>query len=1317
MFGHGSPSSFARALAPIALAFCALSNGSLSAQEFTVAQSVAVPAVTPIKESYTLRITWGGGDLQQWLGRIRLNGGALSGLKLLSNDADASASLWIENGELQIKDLAPHRRDAVELTADAGQDGQLTIELAAGIEAPPITAQVALATLAQRPYELRLDEHGGFLQAALVPQPFIQLSFQGDTQRPGMLIFAPGEQLSFELAAVLPSSLHGTSVDIQTTLCPARSKDVLWTDNQRLPVPVDGHPIVNLNVPLQQADGCYTVRVAISRPSGYFRDKFFPAATTPLAERSFEVVVLDSRSSKAEAAPHWNSVLEIDPTNPRWVERLPAWTQLRRLPGLNLSHGPLGSVRPGVADLPAGRFVELPPTVPGTEPHWQAYTLPLEAMGAPHILEVDYPADTEQHFGLSIVEPNAAGVIEGLHNGADVYVEGFGRSTQPKQTHRMLFWPRTQAPLLIVTNQHPTAPSRFGQIRVLKCTGPISPDPSMPVKQDRMIATYLASPALRESFGASQVLKNDSGEASRSVDDCQTSYEVATRLADYVRYGGFNTAVLSSLADGNSSQSTAQLVLNQPSEKGGSNLSRDADTLELALRVFDRAHLRLIPAIEFSRPMPRLEELRRTSDPQIAGIELVGPDGRTWLQTYGTRNGLAPYYNLLNPRVQEAMLQTAHDMVARYGRHAALGGLAVQLSGDGYAQLPPLDWALDDTTIVRFQQSTGVMIPNAGPDRFRARAAALLNEHSDQWRTWRAAIISDFYAKLAGEVCGQDERRLLLTTERLLNQPILAQRVRPNLLAETRLTDAFAELGLDRPTLERIPGLVLCPTLYVEPATPLVDRAIDLELSAGFAKWRQPATDSIGAALLYHRPDGLVTSSLAAHSKASLKVANDFHIQYQPLPYSAASRQPYLRTIMQGDSEVLLDGGDLLLSGQDEKLRNLRFILSLLPSATTARVSDTVKQPVVIRSFAEPNAVTLVAMNVSPWSVTTQVTLDLPQNTRLDPVAAPDLNGAVTANKALVLNAGRQNWSVTLEPYDVQAVRIATPGSKVAALQVDLSPAAQAELTASLKDLSDRDLSAPHEYTSLANPSFELPGRPIAGWQLKEGAAGGGILPDVNQPQDGKASLYIRSAGSATVESDPFPTPATGQLAMTVFARAKNMAPGTQLRLIFESDTNGRPKRIGFPVNGADLERPNDQWGRPLAVYVNNLPLDSRSKSRLVFEVTGPGEVWLDNIKLYDLNCPPKIYKDAQSEILQLVRRGHDAQCAYDAGQISDCQELLESYWLRFVKAYTPAPALEVATLPAKPQNSASGPPPANKEEPPAPGISDRIKRMVPILR
>lgn len=1301
MIGHGRPSSLALALARIALLLCAFQTCAAFGQE------IAQPA-----EPMRLRVTWGGGQASQWTGRVRLDKGELSSLKLLGLDADAAGSVWLDKSQVHIGSLSPRKSDRFEIAANAAADANLLIELAAGAPATPAQAKIPLADLLKRPYQLPLDDRGNSLKIEVIPNPALHISIKRES-----LIFAPGEQLSFELAPELANTLHGTTLDIHATLTAARHKEVSWFENQRLPVPVNGHPKMDLNVPLQVPEGVYTVHVSVSRPAGYIRDKFLPGAATPIAERSFQIVVLDPHPPTQTPNADWDAVLEIDPTNPRWVERLPSWTQFRRIPGLN--GGPLGSIRTASVELTLGRFVELPAPAAGADPHWQAYSLPLEVVGVPHVLEIDFPSDEEQHFGLSIVEPNAVGVVEGIHRDAGVYVEGLGRSeAKQKQTQRLIFWPRTQAPLLVVTNQHPTAAAHFGQIRVLKRTGQMSADAKGPPSRERLIAAYLARPLAAETFGATQSAENTSiGGASESVDDCQTFYETATRLADYVRYGGFNSAVVSVMADGSSIYPNPQMLFTPRYDTGRlADRLRDTDGLELTLRVFDREQLTLVPAIEFAAPLPKLEELRRASDSQTSGLELIGPDGRTWLETNGARSGLAPYYNLLDPRVQRAMLDIVGDLVKRYGGHPAFGGLAIQLSGDGYSQLPPIEWALDDATVERFERASGIQLNATGSGRFAARHAALTGQHANAWRSWRAAQVADFYGRLAALVRGDSDRRLLLTTEKLFDHPQIGRRIRPNLLVENRVPSMLLELGLDRQSLERVPGLVLCPTRYVEPMTPLPERAADLELNEAFAQWRQPGSIAKPGALLYHRPVQLRLESF--ENGSPFRVVDEMRLTSQPLPQGAAARQPYLQALLEGDPAVLIDGGDLLPLGQEELLRGVRSVLAELPAS--AKVSEVTKQPVVVRTYAEANQATIVVLNMSPFHVEAQVTLDVPQSATLEPLSAPTDENMSAPVKSLTVAAGRQPWKLSLEPFEIRAVRIPISGAKAVEVRADLGAAASAELTARLADLANRDLSAERAYRGPANPSFESIGGagPIAGWHISSNAGNPTMQLDATSPQDEKTSLYFRSGGqAATVDSDPFPTPTTGQLAMTVFARGQNIAPNTELRLVFKSERGGQVYLRAASVRGTETQRENQQWGRPFAILVNDLPLESHGQMQISFELTGPGEVWLDNVKLYDLLFPLKFYGNKDAEILQLLRRTHDAQAAFDAGQVSNCIQLLDGYWPKFVTAYTPLAQPKIALAPAPQTKQQPSTPQSNEGEQPAPGIRDHIKRIVPILR
>jgi hypothetical protein len=1319
MIGHGSPSSSptARArnaplsvrsfgdprcaiIAQLALVLCALFTCSAAAQDALV------------NETMRLRISWGGGDSTAWHGQVWLDSGPLSNLKLLGLAADGAGSIWLEEGQVRIKSLSAHTFDVIEVAANASENAQLFVELTrdspsdAGKPMAPI--KVPLADILRRPYELRLDDRGNTLKVEHVPSDAIHIVMDRET-----LIFAPGEQLSFELRPELPDMAPGTTLDIHTTLSPARGDETIWSEQQRLAVPIEGAPTATINVPLPTIERVYTVRVSASRPSG-FRPKFFPVGAAPIAERSIDVVVLDTNPPRAATNEIWETVLEVDPTSPGWWERLPTWTQLRRIPGINSRQ--LGSIRAGTINLPFGRFVELPPTAPGSDPHWQAYSLPVEAVGAPHLLEIEYPANDEQNFGISIVEPNATGVVEGIGRDSGVYVESFGRENA-KQTHRMVFWPRTQVPMLLVTNQHSTAAAHFGHIRVLKRSTPqLTAAPAIRGPSDRMVAAYVARPLLAESFGATSGLSRVAGAIPsevRAVDDWQTFYESATRLSEYVRYGGYNSAVVNVLSDGSAIYPSAHLPSTPLYNTGrGSTDAAERDGLELLLRVFDRDGLALVPALQLAAPLPALEELRRTSNPQTSGLEWVGPTGRTWLEVNGAPQGLAPYYNLLEPRVQQAVLEVVRELVERYGHHTAFAGLSIQLSANGYAQLPPLDWGLDDATIARFEHDTGIQLAATGPNRFAERHALLTREHVDAWRKWRTEQIVEFYAQIAAmlrENGTSSGNRLILTLEDALAHPNLAARVRPNILLANRVDGTLLDAGLDRPRLETIPGVVVCATRYVESMAPLAERAIDFELNEAFAAWQKRAdSNSVPAALLYHRPQ---RRRLAPFPMNNLRFAGDIKLVSQMSAHGAAVRQPYVQTLLQHDPAVLIDGGELLPLGQDDALRSAREITRQLP--TTADVTDITKQPVTVRTYAESNGVTLLVVNASPWHADASIMLDVPRATTMKPLPAVD-NAKSAAPSALA--AGQQPWSMSLGPYAIQAVRIELPGVRVLEVNAKPNQAAKAELAARIKDLDNRDLNAPRAYTALHNPSFEPVGGagPPAGWRLIGKSATAEL--DATNPHDGTTCVYFRNeAGVAALESDPFPTPATGQLAVTVLVRGHQMSPGSELRMVIEGKYEGqlyRRSRIVEPTN------PNvpEQWQFSKPILVNDLPLEVRGDIQIRFEMTGPGEVWLDCVSVYDLLFPLKFYKFEEAEIMRFVRLNHDTKSAFDDGRIVDCARDMEKYWSRFLAEYTPRiqPVMPIQPAPMPPAQLAT---PPKQNEQPVPSIGERIKSVFPFVK
>ncbi len=431
----------------------------------------------------------------------------------------------------------------------------------------------------------------------------------------------------------------------------------------------------------------------------------------------------------------------------------------------------------------------------------------------------------------------------------------------------------------------------------------------------------------------------------------------------------------------------------------------------------------------------------------------------------------------------------------------------------------------------------------------------------------------------------------------------------------------------------------------------------------------------------------------------------------QPLSQGLSVRQPYLEALAEHDPTMIIDGGELLPLGQEDVLRDVRQTLALLP--TSAEVTEVAKQPIIVRTYSDPNRTTVVAMNMSPWHCDATVTVDVPQATTLERLSIAAANDPGTT-KSIALPAGRQPWAAPLGPYEMSVVRIPIASAKVVDIQVGLSPA-NAELAAKLADLANRDLTAPSDYRVLPNPSFEPIGGAgrVPGWHLSGNSGKAVAELDATKPQDGKTSLYFRCDGqSAVIESDPFPAPPTGQLAMTVYARGQNLSPQTELRLVLEADQEGNAYRPAARVTAADLQHPNGEWGGSVAILVPDLPLRSHNQMRIAFELTGPGEVWLDNVKLYDLLFPLNFYPDAQREYLQLSKQIHAAKSAFEAGQVSDCVSIVDGYWPRFILTYRPPdqPKIAVKTQPPSPVQT-------NEGQEPAAGLRDQFKRFVPILR
>jgi hypothetical protein len=823
-----------------------------------------------------------------------------------------------------------------------------------------------------------------------------------------------------------------------------------------------------------------------------------------------------------------------------------------------------------------------------------------------------------------------------------------------------------------------------------------------------LVTAYVARPLVPETFGASEALADP--VSGQSVDDLHTHFDAVKRLSEYLPYAGYNGAVVNVFADGGAIY-PSRLVLATPLYDtgrtiGGGRGAPPPDPLEMMLRVFDREGLALVPAIQLATPLAKLESLRRNSDPQSSGLEWVGADGKTWLQSQTTGRGAAPYYNLLDERVQEAVFEFIEEIVVRYGHHASLAGLTVQLSAEGFAQLPGPNWGFDDATIAQFERDMRVRLSAGdGPGRFAARQTVLSRQYADEWRTWRAARVTRFYARLASLVQSSGpKRRLFLTTEDAFSSPRMRNQLRPNVLKKASFDALLLDAGIDREKLSRSNGIVFCPAQLVEPATPLVDRATSLEQNDIAAEMLRKIGDAGGdiGATFFHRP---VRQRLAGFDAKSPWPSSTWLVT-QSMPDSSNVRKRYALALESSDPSTFIDGGELLPIGQEVVTRPLLTALQMLPSKVPFRVEKT--QPVTMRVYESAESVLVVLINSSPWAATAEIGIDVSRDAEMQ---------SMTSDSApSPLKAGSSTLPITLASYDVQILKLQSPGARVVGLSASISDKAKTELSTQLSAAVNRDWSRRREYQRLANPSFE----PIAaagalpGWQVIGDPDGTTAELDSTTPHGGTTSLYLASrANRAAVASDAFPTPPTGQLSMTAWLRGEHLSNGSAVRLVIETDGAGQSYR-----KFADTQQTypvSSEW-KFYGFFVNDLPLDSRGRMRVKFELEGTGEVWVDDVKLYDLLIPETTYeRQAVEEKRELQIVLHAAEKAQENGRIADAVRVLESYWPRFLLEYT-APLESVPTVA---QQTPIVPTESQLSEPQIPAESPSLfRRMLPgILR
>ncbi len=200
---------------------------------------------------------------------------------------------------------------------------------------------------------------------------------------------------------------------------------------------------------------------------------------------------------------------------------------------------------------------------------------------------------------------------------------------------------------------------------------------------------------------------------------------------------------------------------------------------------------------------------------------------------------------------------------------------------------------------------------------------------------------------------------------------------------------------------------------------------------------------------------------------------------------------------------------------------------------------------------------------------------------------------------------------------------------------------------------------------ALDNADFETAtqGDEIPGWTVAAGM-GSQVAIDPAQPHSGRQSVKLTSVGQpATITSPPFSPPTTGRVAVHMYLRG-GAAGLPSLRISLEGQRADGPFAPYGVIPAAAASESTLGWVR-YSFPVDDVPSEGLSALRVRFDLASAGELWIDDVEVFDLPFNP-------SERLELSKLISLASVKLEAGQLADCARLLEGYWPQFLLAYVP---------------------------------------------
>ncbi|MHB8902085.1 MAG: hypothetical protein ACYC6Y_25285, partial [Thermoguttaceae bacterium] len=149
--------------------------------------------VSPAEECH-LRLSWGG-KARQWAGSVSLSEGTIEFQEPIGVEPDEPGSMWLDNGNLAVRQRSTRSYDAVDILVRAPQTARLAIRLtAAGDEPSDQAVEVPLETVLRDGFTSALDAQGSRLRVTRKPGDLLPIELVSPS-----LVFNPGDRLNFRL--------------------------------------------------------------------------------------------------------------------------------------------------------------------------------------------------------------------------------------------------------------------------------------------------------------------------------------------------------------------------------------------------------------------------------------------------------------------------------------------------------------------------------------------------------------------------------------------------------------------------------------------------------------------------------------------------------------------------------------------------------------------------------------------------------------------------------------------------------------------------------------------------------------------------------------------------------------------------------------------------------------------------------------------------------------------------------------------------------------------------------------------------------------